>query len=1165
MRDHNWAFLRTGHQNAFKTYEFSLSSSEGALLILPEGAESYNLLKRKIFRDAATQNGVDWYNFAEQQLGRIITHDSLYLITGCYKSHSWSVAAFHEASSQTGATEFPAQFKAGQAGQGNISAAYTWETMRALHWRVGPLGDWTPIPNQAVFISGFKIAIRDNILGRKRVEVEVDTSPTRLKATKVFSGDKGHSRAGKLWRRLVSPKSGGNKEAGEQIEAGPVNDSGTDLAPDNMDVCRRVTSFHPSDIINKYLLSKVCLVHSISMNELAPDSHMLVQEPSATVAVTHDSQWSVLLQKGILKPEDLGQRWPVRKHSVVCLQPISDSSIRLTDIDDAVREAWKENKMDDAEEILSMQIIRRKGADYSALANRALIRARSHHWDAALRDAETSIDIQPSVTAHIAKGFALFGQQKHTSALHAFNVALHECDGRDKVLVSLVKSIVLFEVGYHAESIASIADLIEHCPVELKSACSAAQAEIYVRLATLANKNEDYDRTLQHLTRAQSFGPFHAVPELAIISLICGWRFDNIQFSAHQQKCEALYVAGRISEAVESLRTMTSDLGEDVRGRQDNARWITTFTQQCLKSLESLGDSALASQNYTEAITHYSEVLSMGPTAPEGILVKRSNAHAAVYAWNDALNDADEAITLNPLSPWGHERKLAALQGLGRHDEAIQAFSSMLSTLERFADPHTQELRSGDSGPAMAIQRIDPRLQTHRNYPPRRNLDHKLLIESIMTATQDVDSRRVTDVLEMLRGERDEMVRERSALPSAGQPEQPEQPLDVVDEAAGTSLAASNVRLSEQMATERYQKLRDQLTDLVRQNQEDDKQAPQWMKMMLQLAEQQLVPRPQRDEPTNIPGKSRQVLLRMFELLDELHIYNAKQRELLDALSSHWTRGETGKGKQQGKDGGTDREQLPSSFRSLREDFIKALATEAQKIVEEIARLGEERRWLQQEIGQLMTMRSKYGPGGEFDPDWRPLPPPPPPPPPPPLSLEKISMARSQKEPTRFTAPPLPTRAKSIGPENTQISRPAWRSVKPVVKQKRPESTVERIRHESDNVGLFGPSTPRETFLLDVEPALEPNPISPEAASKTSPPEALPLKPGHHNPILFSPLGGPLPNPSLNRSSPKSDTSSAPSPLSFTLPPLEASESKIPEKLASHIDTFAGAKKTYDL
>ena len=67
----------------------------------------------------------------------------------------------------------------------------------------------------------------------------------------------------------------------------------------------------------------------------------------------------------------------------------SDTSIRLTDIGDAAREAWKEDKLDDAEEILSRQLIRHTGSDHPAFANRALIRARLHHWDAALRDAET--------------------------------------------------------------------------------------------------------------------------------------------------------------------------------------------------------------------------------------------------------------------------------------------------------------------------------------------------------------------------------------------------------------------------------------------------------------------------------------------------------------------------------------------------------------------------------------------------------------------------------------------------------------------------------------------------------------------------------------------------------------------------------------------------------
>ena len=196
------------------TYDFSLSSSEGALLILPKGAESYKLRKRQIFRDVATQNAADWYKFAEQDLGRIITHDSLYLITGLYKTSSWSVAAFHQA---TGTAESSAQFKASQAGGGN-DMSYTWETMRALDWRVGPQID-VGIPNQSVFISGFRIAIREGILGKKWVEIEVDAPPAHSRRSMGFSnGGNGPSpsRAGNIWRRFVSRGGSGGRKSAEQ-------------------------------------------------------------------------------------------------------------------------------------------------------------------------------------------------------------------------------------------------------------------------------------------------------------------------------------------------------------------------------------------------------------------------------------------------------------------------------------------------------------------------------------------------------------------------------------------------------------------------------------------------------------------------------------------------------------------------------------------------------------------------------------------------------------------------------------------------------------------------------------------------------------------------------------------------------------------------------------
>ena len=67
------------------------------------------------------------------------------------------------------------------------------------------------------------------------------------------------------------------------------------------------------------------------------------------------------------------------------------------------------------------------------------------------------------------------------------------------------------------------------------------------------------------------------------------------------------------------------------------------------------------------------------------------------------------------------------------------------------------------------------------------------------------------------------------------------------------------------------------------------------------------------------------------------------------------------------------------------------MATEVRMLLGEVGRIREERRALQQwdsspnsnlfidlfiflsfssEIGELLCMKSKYGPGGEFEPDW---------------------------------------------------------------------------------------------------------------------------------------------------------------------------------------------------
>lgn len=69
------------------------------------------------------------------------------------------------------------------------------------------------------------------------------------------------------------------------------------------------------------------------------------------------------------------------------------------------------------------------------------------------------------------------------------------------------------------------------------------------------------------------------------------------------------------------------------------------------------------------------------------------------------------------------------------------------------------------------------------------------------------------------------------------------------------------------------------------------------------------------------------------------------------------------------------------------DDFSKALSEEVRMLLKEVGKLREEKRALQQyvfnlllidiclprlfsEIGCLLCMKSKYGPGGEFEPDW---------------------------------------------------------------------------------------------------------------------------------------------------------------------------------------------------
>jgi len=163
-------------------------------------------------------------------------------------------------------------------------------------------------------------------------------------------------------------------------------------------------------------------------------------------------------------------------------------------------------------------------------------------------------------------------------------------------------------------------------------------------------------------------------------------------------------------------------------------------------------------------------------------------------------------------------------------------------------------------------------------------------------------------------------------------------------------------------------------------------------------------------------------------------------------------------------------------------DFSKALASEVRILLQEVGKLRDERRALQYEIAELMSVKSKHGAGGEYTPDWKPRPedpsqaPPPPPspgPPPAPSSVIGDGPARpawrtvhrreERRQKAKAKALPAPEPVQHH-PEPPAPNLPAWAQWKPnplLSPQPHPAVAGSPLpEHVPSRVGLFGPPTP---------------------------------------------------------------------------------------------------------
>ena len=150
--------------------------------------------------------------------------------------------------------------------------------------------------------------------------------------------------------------------------------------------------------------------------------------------------------------------------------PIVSSASTLQElyilIDDAAFDAWKNDRLEDAEALLTTAIHQHQHPSYHFLAARALIHARLQHWDEALVDAEMvlhallshsltltptrtkAIDARPSRIAYIAKSLAHVGKGDKDKAYMACDVAFeHSHSSSSHIPLSLSIKVCIPALG----------------------------------------------------------------------------------------------------------------------------------------------------------------------------------------------------------------------------------------------------------------------------------------------------------------------------------------------------------------------------------------------------------------------------------------------------------------------------------------------------------------------------------------------------------------------------------------------------------------------------------------------------------------------------------------------------------------------------------------------
>ncbi|KAI6040396.1 hypothetical protein EDC04DRAFT_1508499 [Pisolithus marmoratus] len=435
----------------------------------------------------------------------------------------------------------------------------------------------------------------------------------------------------------------------------------------------------------------------------------------------------------------------------------------LLQVSDEALKSWTQDDPTKTEVLLSDEIMTASSPSHYLSANRALIRARSKRLALATEDAKESLRIQPSPIGYIAMAVALLGQGDREAALCTFDLAFHDCELRDNRYLLLLKSMLVFECGNQQEAITRV----EHLAMRANNDNDDKATYLYTQvLGAMYIKEENYGRAVPLIERAINLAPKDLkCPSLETISLIFGWSFDGLGIVAQQRLCETLYAEERTAEALEVLLNMIKTSDEEIRGSKEAGDWIADFTKKCISTLEHVDHEVFRPVKRDDAITQDSTALSLS-----SLFVMRSRARAARGLWEDALQDAVEAVKADHSNPWGYEAKHVALHGAKRYDEAIDAFKAMLHAIEDSHDPAIRHLRRNYVFPSETVASIDSTVrEILKSCPlvvidvatgclcdgPERTRIFKagpMFKELVSSMTREVDSERILRVVESFFG-----------------------------------------------------------------------------------------------------------------------------------------------------------------------------------------------------------------------------------------------------------------------------------------------------------------------------------------------------------------------------------------------------------------------------